>query len=92
MMQEISVASYLIILPNQSPALAQAPAPASHEHGYNSNWVRFQIWDMQPGRQGDSYWNVGPAGDTISQYDNNFGLWVKQNILLLCSENITSLN
>ena len=43
MMQEISVASYLIILPNLSPALAQAPAPASHEHGYNSNWVRLQI-------------------------------------------------
>ena len=34
MMQEISVASYLIILPNLSPALAQARAPASHEHGY----------------------------------------------------------
>ena len=35
MMQEISVASYLIILPNLSPALAQAPAPASTELGYN---------------------------------------------------------
>ena len=29
MMQEISVASYLIILPNLSPALVQAPAPAA---------------------------------------------------------------
>ena len=92
MMQEISVASYLIILPNLSPALAQAPAPASTELGYNWNWVRFHIWDMQPRRQGGGVSSKRWSSDHISQYDNDFGSWVEQNILLLYSENLFELD